>query len=394
MPPSENVINEIERQPQQPSKEELEKFFDQKIAAYMEEAHVVGGSFAIVKDDQVIIAKGYGYADAEKKKSVTKDHLFQIGSIAKPITATALMKFVEEGEFDLQEDVNKYLTDIQLPQKDNRKITLHHLLTHTAGFEDRMPLHYQLTENAEDILSTKEMVNQRMPSLVTSPGAVHSYSNYGYTVIGALVEQASKQDFTKYMKQNLLHDLEMDTATYEVPLPKHLKEKAVNGYVYDDETGEYEDYSDVFVDYIAAGAVSASAEDMANFMMLHLNQGEFKGKQILKPETIEMMHNPQFHNHPNLEGVGYAFFENKRKGQGIIEHSGATSIFAANMMLMPEEGWGIYIAFNTSTGVIVANAIMDDFLDTYYPEFKLKQELYPLPEEKSKNWKVIIAFPG
>ena len=117
---------------------ELEGFFDDVVARQLAENHIPGASLAVVKEGRVFLANGYGYANLERRTPVVADQtLVRVGSIAKLFTWTAVMQLVEQGKLDLNADVNTYLADVPIPATYPAPITLAHLLTHTAGFEDR-----------------------------------------------------------------------------------------------------------------------------------------------------------------------------------------------------------------------------------------------------------------
>ncbi|HSK84909.1 MAG TPA: serine hydrolase domain-containing protein, partial [Rubrobacter sp.] len=118
---------------------ELETFLDGVMSTQLETHHIPGATVAVVKDGEPFFAKGYGFADVERREPVVADEtLFRIGSVAKLFTVTAVMQLAEEGQLDLDADVNTYLEDFQIPDTYSEPVSLEHLLTHTAGFEERI----------------------------------------------------------------------------------------------------------------------------------------------------------------------------------------------------------------------------------------------------------------
>ena len=118
--------------------QELAPFLDHLLARQLAESHIPGASVAVVKDDRLIYANGYGYANMEQHTPVVADQtLFRVGSVSKLFTWTAVMQLVEQGKLDLNTNVNTYLAALQIPATYPQPVTLAHLLTHTAGFEDR-----------------------------------------------------------------------------------------------------------------------------------------------------------------------------------------------------------------------------------------------------------------
>lgn len=149
--------------------EELEDFLDGVMSTQLEGHHIPGATVAVIKDGELFFAKGYGYADLKNREPVVADEtLFRVGSVGKPFTATAVMQLVEEGKLDLNADVNTYLKDFKIPVTYPQPITLHHLLTHTAGFEDR----YKgiKARNASEMRPLGKFLAEDMPARVRPPG--------------------------------------------------------------------------------------------------------------------------------------------------------------------------------------------------------------------------------
>src|SRR5215212_1580356 len=148
--------------------QEVEEFFDELIGEQLREEHVAGATVAVVKDDQPVFAKGYGYADWEQGTPVAADRtLFYPGSAGKLFTWTAVMQLVEEGKLDLGTDINTYL-DFEIPDTHPEPITMAHLMTHTAGFEEQLAA--LLAEDEQDVLPLREFLIRYMPERVYPPG--------------------------------------------------------------------------------------------------------------------------------------------------------------------------------------------------------------------------------
>lgn len=186
---------------------ELEAFMDGLIYSQMKEHNIVGVTLSVVQDGEIILLKGYGFADRENRTPVdpTKT-LFRPGSTSKLFTWTAVMQLVEEGILDLDTDVNEYL-DFQLQERllgnnnaTPEPITLRHLLTHTAGFEDQGSGLFVLS--AEEMVSLEDYLKNNIPARVYPPGKVMAYSNYGTALAGYMVERLSGMSFAEYIEQN------------------------------------------------------------------------------------------------------------------------------------------------------------------------------------------------
>jgi len=205
---------------------ELKAFMDGAVEAYLRSSHSPGATVSIVKDGQVIFAKGYGFADFEKQIPVNaQTTLFRIASISKIFTATAIMQLVEQGKLDLDTDVNSYLTDFKVKKNFPGPITLRHLMTHSAGFEeskiDQVIVDYQEGDHVNSIL---EDLNTHFPKQVRAPGTYSSYSNNGIALMGRIIEVASGQPFHDYIEQHILQPMGMFNTTSRQPVPGDIKD--------------------------------------------------------------------------------------------------------------------------------------------------------------------------
>lgn len=209
--------------PSELTKADFETFLDALIPSQLRNRNIAGAVVSVVKDGQVLFQKGYGYADVEAKKPVLPDEtLFRPGSISKLFTATAVMQLVEQGKLDLDHDVNDYL-DFAIPKTYSQPVTLRQLLTHTAGFEDTLKNLFVAHESDLKPLRTY-LVNQ-MPARVFPPGKIPSYSNYGFTLAGYIVERVSGEKFERYIDNHILKPLRMTNSTFDQPLPPQSRPK-------------------------------------------------------------------------------------------------------------------------------------------------------------------------
>ncbi len=167
---------------------ELAAFVDDLIAGQLAERHIPGVLIAVVKDGASLLIKGYGYADLEQGQPVLANQtLFRTGSVAKLFTWTAVMQLVEQGKLELDRDVKPDLRDFRIPNTYPQPITLEHLLTHTAGFEDGSM--GMIRRRPEDLEPLGVFLASKYPARVFPPGYVTVYSNYGTALAGYLVER-------------------------------------------------------------------------------------------------------------------------------------------------------------------------------------------------------------
>jgi CubicO group peptidase (beta-lactamase class C family) len=203
---------------------EVEAFFDDLMPRQLKSERVVGAAVAVVKDGRLLFAKGYGYAGLERGRPVEAERtLFYPGSTGKLFTWTAVMQLAEQGKLDLHADVNRYL-DFAIAATYPQPITLAHLLTHTAGFEEEMGL--MLAASQREVPPLREVLVERMPPRVYPPGELSAYSNYGTALAGYVVERVSGQPFEAYIAEHILTPLGMERSAAVQPLPAHLADLA------------------------------------------------------------------------------------------------------------------------------------------------------------------------
>lgn len=345
------------------SEADLRAFVDGIVPLQLERGNIAGAVVLVVKDGKTLFAKGYGYADVATKRPVTPEGtLFRPGSISKLFTWTAVMQLVEEGKLDLDRDVNSYL-DFKIPSAFGKPITLRNIMTHTSGFEETAKDLF--VKDAGDMKPLDEYLKVHMPTRIFPPGEVPAYSNYATSVAGYIVQRVSGQPFNDYVEQHILKPLNMTHSTFVQPLPDALKPLMSSGYAVASQPAKpYE-----FVQAFPAGSSAVSAADMSHFMIAHLQDGQYEGARILKPETVALMHSRQFAFNSALNGMCLGFYEETRNGHRIIGHAGDTDYFHSDLHLMPDQGLGIFISYNSAGKSEVSNRteLWNKILDRYFP---------------------------
>ncbi len=345
------------------TRQDLEAFLDGFIPIELQRDDIAGAVVMVVKDGKVLLAKGYGYADVKNKKPVTVDAtLFRPGSISKTFTWTAVMQLVEQGEIDLNRDVNDYL-DFKIPATFDKPITMKDLMTHTPGFEET--LKELFVSDAADMRPLQEYVRHHLPKQIFPPGTTPAYSNYGATLAGYIVQRVSGMPFDDYIEQNIFWPLNMHRTTFRQPLPADLKPLMSEGYNQASQPAK----SFEFVQAWPAGSLSTTAGDMSHYMIAHLQDGEYNGARILKPETARLMHSRVFGLDPRLNGMAYGFYEETRNGHRIIGHGGDSQWFHSDLHLMPDDHIGFFVSYNSAgkPGFPGRTALWQGFLNRYFP---------------------------
>lgn len=357
---------------------DLEAFVDEVMKAQMEKYDMTNAAVAVVSGGEVRLAKGYGYADREKRIPVDAERtLFRIGSTSKLLTWTAVMQLVEQGKLDLNADINRYL-DVKIPQQlihspdQAEPITLTHLMTHTPGFEDSVDSIFRLS--ADEMLPLQEYIRAHLPERVFPPGEVAAYSNYGAALAGYIVERVSGLPFAEYVEQHIFTPLGMSRSSFLQPLPESLAQDLAKAYRAVD--GGYAEGEFEYLLPGPAGGMSSTASDMARFMIAHLQGGQAGEGRILQEDTVEQMHRQQFTQHPELGGMTYGFMEGTLNGQRILFQNGSTMLFGTGLYLLPEQGTGIFVSFSGGS-YLAHNELFQAFVDRYYPSPRAASEPPP-----------------
>jgi len=344
---------------------QLEDFLDYFIPFLLSELDTMGGVISVVKDDALLISKGYGYSDIERDKPVDPNStLFRVGSVSKLFTWTGIMQLVEQGILDLDTDINEYLNAFQVPETFPEPITLKHLLTHTAGFEET---YVRIISDTDIFSSLEEELKAHLPPRIRPPGIMTSYSNYGTALAGFIIEETTGIKYEEYVEDNLLKLLDMNRSSLDQPLPLNLTENSgvPTGFYYDNNQF-YEAFYE-YVSIVPAGGMSTTANDMANFMIANLNNGTFRENRILQNNTIQEMQSEQFTTHPQLPGMCYGFYELPHDSLRIFGHGGDMIYYHSLMALIPEEDLGIFISFNSIDSVPAPYVFINNLLHEFFP---------------------------
>ena len=328
-------------------------------------ANIAGAVVAIVKGPAILTTRGYGYADVAERTPVDPAAtLFRPGSVSKLVTWTAVMQQVEQGKIDLDADVNRYL-DFKIPTRDGKPVTMRSLMQHVAGFEEQAK--YIMSTDGSPVPAYDALLKQWIPTRIYRIGTTPAYSNYGASLAGYIVQRVSGEPFDAYIERHILAPLAMRRSTFRQPLPPDLAPLMSKGYrIATDSPAKFE-----MVGPAPAGSLSSTAEDMAHFMIAHLQKGAYEGNRILQPATAQMMHDSPLTMLPPLNRMQLGFFETNINDRQVIGHLGDTDGFHSSLHLFMQDGVGLYVSFNSAgkdgaSGALRA-ALFQDFADRYLP---------------------------
>ncbi|MFC1853673.1 serine hydrolase domain-containing protein [candidate division CSSED10-310 bacterium] len=326
---------------------------DQFIIENMAVAHLPGLAAGIIKHNTVVWAQGYGWAHIENEMPVSVDTLFMLASVSKTVTLTAVMQIWEDGLFSLDEDVNLSLSfPVHNPHYPDQDITFRQLLTHTSSIKDNWDVLLSVYTMGDSPLSLEYfMENYFSPSgefydstknfYSFQPGEHHSYCNQAVTLAGYLVEVITSTSFEENCQNRIFDPLGMATTSWHLA-DLDLTQVAMP-YGYNNTTG-FEPYGYFCYPDFPAGGLRTSVMELARFLIMFINFGEYQGVRILQRETVELIRTRQVPDlHPNQALI---WFYNERDGLTYLGHGG--SDFGVNTMIRfrPADGVGVIVLSN------------------------------------------------
>jgi len=340
---------------------DLDAFASGFLEAELRERDVPGAVLVVVRHGKPVFSRGFGHADLGRAVPVDPERtLFRVASVSKLFTATAAMQLVERGVLGLDDDVNQHLRSFRVPDAFGEPVRVRHLLTHTAGFDDRLVGMAAAREDPREPLQAH--LARRLPERVFPPGRFFSYSNYGIALLGAVVEEASGQPFEAYVEEHILAPLAMTRSSF-APEPA-LRADLATGYYR--RGGSHRPLAFDWLRVAPAGGLAATGHDMARFLLAQLAGGALEGARILRAETLAQMHRQQFTHDPSLPGVGLGFMERRHGRWRSLEHAGNWGGFASLLFLLPEADLGFFLSYNLDD-LLLRERFTTALLERYFP---------------------------
>jgi len=293
-----------------------------------------GLSLAVLKGGKVILTRGLGFADLEKKTPVTPETAFEVGSITKQFTAAAIMLLVEDGKLHLDDPIVPYLDGAS---ESWRSITIRHLLTHTSGIGDHTGDPVLKEKRKTQFLDPKDVLQvMGAKKLEFEPGEKHSYSNTNYFLLGLIVTKISGRPYSQFMAERIFKPLGMRST--RLTNGKAAPDLA-QGYK---TTGAKTDY----INSTSEGGLISTVLDLAKWVMA-LDAGK-----VIKKESLAQVLTPLTLNNGNHVGYGFGWIINSDKSSGnpIIEHGGFTYGFSNFITRLPTDGLTVIALTNSDRG--------------------------------------------
>lgn len=289
---------------------------DEYVKAEMQRQHIPGLSLAVIKDGQIILAKGYGWANVELQVVVKPETIFQSGSMGKQFTATAVMMLVEEGKVSLDDKITKYFTDAPASWQN---ITVRHLLTHTAGTTDYpSDFDFRRDYTEAELLKRAEAI-----PLAFQPGEKWSYSNLGYVLLGILIHRVSGKFYGDFLQERVFKPLGMTTS--RIISEADIVPNRAAGYRLVKGELKNQDWVSPTLNTTADGALYLTVYDMAKW------DAALYTEKLLRRSSLEQMWTPVKLNSGKTADYGFGWRLGEVRGHHIIEHGGAWQGFKSHI---------------------------------------------------------------
>ncbi|MEW6731903.1 MAG: serine hydrolase [Acidobacteriota bacterium] len=323
---------------------------------------VPGVSIAVINNNKIEWACGYGVKEAGSNDPVTTETLFQAASISKPVTAMAVLRLVQEGKLNLDEDINKKLVSWKMPENEftqHEKVTLRRLLSHSAGLTRSYVGEFTYGENLPTLVEALEgkdnLSNPRPVRVEAVPGSRYNYSGGGYSVIQLLLIDVTGKPFPTIMKETVLDRIEMKHSIFAQPLPKELWSQAATGHRANGEKLAGKGLTHI---EMAAGGLWTTAVDLARFA-IEIQQARAGRSKVLSKEMASQM----LTVHSGMAGLGLDLI-----GEGATAHfmhGGINRGFQSLLVAYNDLGQGAVIMTNADNGQLIAMEIFRSIAKEY-----------------------------
>jgi D-alanyl-D-alanine carboxypeptidase len=311
---------------------------DEYVRAEMRKQQIPGASIAIVRNGKVASTKGYGMANLELSVPATENTVYQLASVTKPFTATAVMVLVEEGKLGLDEEISKQLADLP---KTWKSVTVRQLLNHTSGIKNYAAVRAFHKTPSKDYTHREILDFVANEPLEFAPGDKWEYSNTGYILLGMLIERVSGKTYGDFLAGRIFEPLGMmQTRVNDLRaiIPNRAQGYDSKGGVL--RNGEYLSPSQPF----AGGMLVSSVSDLVKW------DASLETEKLLKKSSLEQMVTPTETKKGEAAGYGFGWYVEKVNGRRLIAHGGGLPGFSAQISRFVDDKLTVIVLTNASNG--------------------------------------------
>ncbi|WP_195696749.1 serine hydrolase [Priestia megaterium] len=334
----------------------------------MKDLNVPGAAVAVIKDGEIILSEGFGYRDIENKKPVTPNTLFAIGSSTKAFGTLSLSLLAQQQKFNWDKSVQTYIPTFSLHDPlASSQTTARDLASHRSGVSRHELLWHGSSLTRRDIAEKIQYLELDAPFRTS-----FLYNNLMYATLSYVVEEITHQTWEQYVSEHILQPLHMEDTNFSVTTSQAKDDHALP-YIEKNEDIVKVPFRNI--DTVgAAGCINSNIEDMAKWVLFHLNQGKVGEHELITPDMLQQMYQPHIPipdepllstSETTLNCYGLGWFISAYRGYKVIHHGGNIDGFSALVSFIPEENIGLVILTNTGTTLLpsyLANQIYDELL--------------------------------
>lgn len=342
-----------------------------------------GCALAVIKDGQIVYQRGYGMANLDHDIPIKPDTVFHVASVSKQFTAMAILLLAKQGKLSLDDEVQKYITELR---RFDVPITIRHLLHHTSGLRDQWELLIMSGWRlSEDVVRDDDVLDlvSRMKALNFAPGERYLYSNTGYTLAAQVVKRVSGQSLREFTEANIFKPLGMTRTFFR---DDHLVVVKQQAYGYQTAPGSTFRLSVPNYDTVGASSLLTTVEDLARW------DQNFYDQRVGGADVIAQMETPGKVNGGGPIGYGLGLAVGNYKGLRVIEHSGADAGYRSQLMRFPDQRFSVACLCNLASAnpSQLARKVADIYLAA-----QLKPEASPAAASDFKlSEKELAAYAG
>lgn len=349
----------------------LESFVTELMSEHFVRHRLVGAAVAIVDDQGLVFAGGYGHDDVARTSAVDPGRtIFRVASLSKPVTWVAVMQLVERGLLGLDDAVDSHLRSLPLERHPAGAVTVRNLMTHSAGFEDGA-IGYLFRHGLEQMPDIAATLRRHRHALVMPPtrdfsdGRGVAYSNWGTALAGVLVEDVTGLSFHDYVESAVLQPLGMASSSFREPPPTGSGSRVAVGHR--PQRGGMAPLEFAFASGFApAASLSSSVLDLSRLAGLLLGSPPAEGEGVLSATTTERMLARSLSPHPHLPGMTLGLYEHYLNGWRTVGHGGSMPGFRSSLTLVPDAGVALVLLYNSEAGA-ASGEFRQGFMDRYFP---------------------------
>ena len=341
---------------------------DTYVERSMKDWQVPGVAVCIVKNGKVVVMKGYGVRELNGTDKVDENTLFMIGSNTKAFTATAIALLDAEKKLSLDDKVTKWIPEFKLDNKAaGEQAIILDLLCHRIGFQTFQGDFTYWTSN----LTRKEVIEKMSHIKAIYPFRTNwGYTNAAFLTAGEIIPKVTGKEWEDFIKERIFTPLEMNNT---IALSKNIPAAANKCTPHTMVNGKIEKIPFCVIDNLApAGSISSSVNDMSHWVMMQLNNGKYKGTQVIPASAIAQTWLPHsilgngghLYNKGHFALYGLGWFLEEYSGRRIVSHTGGVNGFVTSVTLIPEEKLGIIVFTNTDDNAFY-EALKWEIADTY-----------------------------